>query len=370
MEPPACDDVSAEIDLRAEPWFNHAGYEGADPPLFVEGRGTLRRAAIGVSLFLVGLVGWSWVFAPAPIKISLEAMMGRDGAPALDDAPIALGPEGWAASLSEEANYSGDAESLPPPRVGDWLYHFPEQGQTFGQFAAQSQNRRTAERHTIYVVHLGHLGRDLQPTHAVTTEFLGAYYDAPTRFLPPMDLPHRAFDDQRGQYDAREILDALAEHIPDDAMGILAITDRDLFIPSVNYVFGLGSSRQRVAVFSTHRFGDDRSISGARGTVLRRSMTVAVHEFGHVLAMRHCTAFRCIMNGTNSMEEADHHTLHLCPVCRRKAELAMRYHRQDRYARLLDFYDKYGFEEESAFVRRRLDPPIIEFLDEQGRPLP
>jgi archaemetzincin len=31
--------------------------------------------------------------------------------------------------------------------------------------------------------------------------------------------------------------------------------------------------------------------------------------------MRHCTAFRCLMNGSNHQGERDAKPLHLCPVC-------------------------------------------------------
>ena len=34
--------------------------------------------------------------------------------------------------------------------------------------------------------------------------------------------------------------------------------------------------------------------------------------------MRHCIAFRCLMNGSNHQEEKDRRPLHLCPVCLRK----------------------------------------------------
>ena len=34
--------------------------------------------------------------------------------------------------------------------------------------------------------------------------------------------------------------------------------------------------------------------------------------------MHHCTAFRCLMNGSNHQEERDRRPLHLCPVCLRK----------------------------------------------------
>ncbi len=42
------------------------------------------------------------------------------------------------------------------------------------------------------------------------------------------------------------------------------------------------------------------------------------HELGHVLTIKHCTAFRCLMNGSNHQEERDRRLLHLCPVCLRK----------------------------------------------------
>jgi archaemetzincin len=34
--------------------------------------------------------------------------------------------------------------------------------------------------------------------------------------------------------------------------------------------------------------------------------------------MAHCTAFLCLMNGSNHQEEKDRRPMHLCPVCLRK----------------------------------------------------
>ena len=50
----------------------------------------------------------------------------------------------------------------------------------------------------------------------------------------------------------------------------------------------------------------------------RRTLATASHELGHILTMHHCTAFRCLMNGSNHQEERDRRPLHLCPVCLRK----------------------------------------------------
>ena len=51
---------------------------------------------------------------------------------------------------------------------------------------------------------------------------------------------------------------------------------------------------------------------------LRRTLSTATHETGHILTMQHCTAFRCLMNGCNTHEERDRTPLHPCPVCLRK----------------------------------------------------
>ena len=357
--------VEATLDLTAgddmERWCQMS------EPLSVEGRGVIVPTVTFIVIVLAGLVGWTLLMSPRAPKATIEAMLGLKES---QETKRRHAPErGWAASISEEANFSGDAQVLPPPAPGDWLYDFPEQGQTYEQFVGQTRNRRTEKRNTIYVLPLGALSSGDTSIAAVTAQFLDVYYDTQTRTLPPLALPSEAYDSARGQYDALEILKHLSEVLPRDALGLLAITDRDIFIPSVNFVFGLGSYRQRVGVLSLFRYGADTRMTGDQGTVLRRSLTVAVHEFGHILSMRHCTAFRCIMNGTNSIEEADNHSLHLCPVCRRKAEFAIGYHRQDRYARVLEFYDAFNFVSEAEFVRRRLDPPKVQFLDDEGRPL-
>lgn len=76
--------------------------------------------------------------------------------------------------------------------------------------------------------------------------------------------------------------------------------------------------RQRTGVWSIYRNGDPAQGEAAFRLYLRRTLATASHELGHVPTIYHCTAFRCLINGSNHQEERDARPLHLCPVCLRK----------------------------------------------------
>jgi len=103
---------------------------------------------------------------------------------------------------------------------------------------------------------------------------------------------------------------------PGDALAYLALTASDLWPgEGWNFVFGQANLRQRTGVWSVYRNGDPET---AFPLCLRRTLGTASHELGHILTMHHCTAFRCLMNGSNHQQERDARLLHLCPVCLRK----------------------------------------------------
>jgi archaemetzincin len=117
-------------------------------------------------------------------------------------------------------------------------------------------------------------------------------------------------------YILHEILEA---ERPADALTYLALTSLDLWPGrGWNFVFGEANLRERVGVWSIYRNGDPGQSDAAFRLCLRRTLGTASHELCHILTMWHCTAFRCLMNGSNHAEERDRRLLHLCPVCLRK----------------------------------------------------
>lgn len=45
-----------------------------------------------------------------------------------------------------------------------------------------------------------------------------------------------------------------------------------------------------------------------------------IHEIGHMFGIRHCIFFKCLMNGSMSLEEGTKKPLEFCPVCIRKLQ--------------------------------------------------
>lgn len=100
---------------------------------------------------------------------------------------------------------------------------------------------------------------------------------------------------------------------PEDAIGIMAITEKDIY-PSddYNFVFGLSSFRERVSVTFMYRLSDNENDTINRSRCLNRLTKIAAHEIGHMFTMHHCTHAKCLMNGSNGLDETDSKPNKLC----------------------------------------------------------
>jgi archaemetzincin len=100
---------------------------------------------------------------------------------------------------------------------------------------------------------------------------------------------------------------------------VLAFTAEDLHVPGLNFVFGLASIKDGVAVVSVHRLSesfcgrlpDDRLF-------LERTIVEAAHELGHLLGLGHCDDPGCVMFFSNSIVDTDAKGHLTCARCRRK----------------------------------------------------
>ncbi len=258
-----------------------------------------------------------------------------------------------------------DFEPMPEVKSGDWLEIHPEKGQTFERFVRSRPNRPDARRNKIYLQPLGTFGPNSPPLEQLR-QLTAAFFALTAEVLPPLSLEaHRITSRQNPftknrQFLTGDLLGLLERQLPDDAFAVLGVTMEDLYPgPDWNFVFGQASLRDRVGVYSFARFdpffyGETRPADWRR-LMLRRSCKVLAHETGHMFGIHHCTFYRCLMNGSNSLEETDSQPLHLCPVDLRKLHDSIGFEVVERARRLLEFSESVGFEDEARWLRQRIE---------------
>jgi archaemetzincin len=279
-------------------------------------------------------------FAEAPLsrsRLTLEARFKRRALFAVVDES--------AAHRSADAGH----DRLGEPEEGDWLYHVRERGQTFDEFQEAQGHGRNRFRHTLHLVPLGTGVPVSEELVETVREHTALYFGVNTEVLQQTQVPARFFDPQRQRYDADALARELSRGVPRSSLGVLGLLGADLHGLGLDYVFGLGLLRDRAGVFSTFRYRTDDS-----RRMIQRVLKVASHEIGHLLGLKHCVFYRCLMNGSNSVEEMDQQPLHVCPVCQAKLGYALGFNPRTRARGLNAFYERVGLVSEARFMTTRL----------------
>jgi archaemetzincin len=234
-------------------------------------------------------------------------------------------------------------ERLAPPRKGEWRSLFHENEQTFEDYVARCVNRASAGRRAFVLQPLGDVARRRAATLVPMIEYAAAFFGLEARQAPPLPLFESAHVGPRGQYNSSMMLGDLAERAPSDAVVYLGVTDVDLFARGKKFVFGESSLEGRAGICSLARLESSD----------RRALKLLSHEAGHLLSIAHCVTHRCVMQGSNSLEESDGQPLHLCPEDLRKLEWNSGVDRRERYRKLQEFYRSRGWEAEARWIAAR-----------------
>jgi archaemetzincin len=92
---------------------------------------------------------------------------------------------------------------------------------------------------TLYLVEIG----------TVSPEALGwiqafavEWFPFPVRRMDRLPIPKEAYNASRGQYESVEVMKLLSRAAPRDAARILGVTEADLAIPMLSFLFGPGAA--------------------------------------------------------------------------------------------------------------------------------
>ncbi len=265
---------------------------------------------------------------------------------------------------------------LPRPDDGDWLDDEPSRFriQSFATYARKAKRRPVSGgRDSILLLPLteaapddAHLARFPSPT--ALRNMVAAFYGVTVELLPARRLSDlssaitsRRVEDDEGdghhrQYHAGHILKSLraVRRRHGRCMTLMAFTMADLYKGGFNYLFGLGSGAGGVGIFSFNRQdpaspncdawnGTASRQPGDDDVLLRRASATLCHEIGHTMGLPHCCLYRCLMQGANSLAEAEGRGHALCPCCLRKLTWAVRCAPLARYRALETHFMRHPF---------------------------
>ena len=132
-----------------------------------------------------------------------------------------------------------------------------------------------------------------------------------------MQTPKGAYNSERNQFHSSFILAKIhqyAEKLTADR--VLGITDVDLYVPQLNFVFGEAECPGKVAIISLFRLRPEFYGQPPNSTVfVERSVKEAVHEIGHTLGLGHCCDPSCVMFFSNSILDTDRKKSSFCARC-------------------------------------------------------
>lgn len=125
-----------------------------------------------------------------------------------------------------------------------------------------------------------------------------------------------AFNPLRRQYHSTEILKRILQQPPSDSWKVLGVTEMDLYIPVLTFVFGEAQIADGGAVVSSHRLRQEFYGMPPDPELLhQRLLKEALHELGHTYGLRHCQDYTCVMSSSNGVERIDLKGAEFCSTC-------------------------------------------------------
>ncbi|MBU1699279.1 MAG: archaemetzincin family Zn-dependent metalloprotease [Candidatus Eisenbacteria bacterium] len=146
--------------------------------------------------------------------------------------------------------------------------------------------------------------------------FVVRIFRCETAVLAPMDMPEEAFDPDRKQYNATLIMRDIIGRCPADTVRLLGVTEKDIFIPMLTYIFGQAQVEGPVAFLSLARLRQEfYGLPAYHDLLLSRILKETLHELGHTFGLVHCLDPECAMSLSINVGDIDNKMIELCGSC-------------------------------------------------------
>jgi archaemetzincin len=128
-----------------------------------------------------------------------------------------------------------------------------------------------------------------------------------------------AYSPERKQYYSTIIIESAINHTGYVEGKILILTDMDLYIPVLTFIFGEAQLNGKHSIVSLCRLHEEFYTGLTNDALLfERAKKEALHELGHNFGLLHCFDWDCVMHSSNSIEEVDIKGNFYCNHCHKK----------------------------------------------------
>lgn len=139
------------------------------------------------------------------------------------------------------------------------------------------------------------LQKDLEKTLFFKTDTVNLALDIKSTYSP-----------ERKQYYSTQILEKAISHTGYVNGKVLIITEIDLFVPVLTFIFGEAQYNGKHSIVSVCRLHEEFYTGITIEELLfERTKKEVLHELGHNFGLLHCLDWDCVMHSSNSIEEVD-----------------------------------------------------------------
>ena len=124
------------------------------------------------------------------------------------------------------------------------------------------------------------------------------------------------YSEERGQYHSTLILSKILNRLPKNGEKIIGVTNVDIFVPILTFLFGEAQLGGKGAIVSTCRLHNEfYGLPQDERLLYARTIKEVLHELGHLLDLVHCRDYECVMHSSTYVEDIDLKKPQFCPVC-------------------------------------------------------